>query len=532
MRFAIATAAVAVVLLNSSAFAAGLVPERVETAIQERIAADQYPVVVIAVVDGDKSEVRGFGKLPGGKPADGNTVFEIGSVTKTFTATLLADAVLKGTLRLDQPIADLLPGWTIPGGPKLTLETIATQRSGLPRMPTNFVPAGPANPYRDYGEDKLKAFLAGYTLPREPGTKYEYSNLGFGLLGTALAHHAQSDYASLLQRIVFGPLGMTASSVATTPSQTADLAPGHDEKGLPTNNWVFDAFAGAGGVRSTGNDMLKYLKANMTAAQGTAMALAQQPRADVGPDSKIGLAWMTTGKYGVVWHNGMTGGYAAYVGFSADRKHGVVLLTNAAASLDDLGFATLIAEAPITAVKKSVTLPVAALDEVVGDYRLPTGLVIHIFREGDQLVARAEGQPALPIYASGPNDFFVKIAPIAATFTRDAAGKVTGLVLHQNGDHVAPKVTDTAFSVDAKTLRDYVGVYSFGAHGDFVFTLKDGQLFAQLATQSAFQVYPGGKDAFFYKVVDAQLSFERDGAGKVIAVVLHQNGHDTRAPKK
>jgi CubicO group peptidase (beta-lactamase class C family) len=198
----------------------------------------------------------------------------------------------------------------------------------------------------------------------------------------------------LLQRIVFGPLGMTASLVATTPSQTADLAPGHDEKGLPTNNWVFDAFAGAGGVRSTGNDMLKYLKANMTAAPGTAMALAQQPRADVGADSKIGLAWMTTGKYGVVWHNGMTGGYAAFIGFSADRQHGVVLLTNAAASLDDLGLATLVTEAQITAAKKSVTLPVAALDEVVGDYKLPTGLVIHIFRDGDQLVARAEGQPA------------------------------------------------------------------------------------------------------------------------------------------
>jgi hypothetical protein len=105
-------------------------------------------------------------------------------------------------------------------------------------------------------------------------------------------------------------------------------------------------------------------------------------------------------------------------------------------------------------------------------------------------------------------------------------------VLHQNGDHVAPKVAETAFAVDAKALGDYVGVYSFGAHGDFVFTLKDGNLFGQLASQPAFQIYPSAKDMFFYKVVDAQLAFERDAAGKVIAVVLHQNGHDTRAPKK
>lgn len=530
MRILIAIAAA--VLMSCSALAAGLVPDRVEKVIQDRIAAGQYPVVVIAVVDGDKTEVRGFGTLPGGKPLNGNTVFEIGSVTKTFTATLLADAVIKGTVKLETPIADLLPGWTIPGGPKLTLEAIATQRSGLPRMPTNFVPAGPANPYREYGEDKLKAFLSGYELPREPGAQYEYSNLGFATLGTALAHHVKSDYASLLQRIVFDPLGMTASSVATAPSQPAALAPGHDEKGLPTNNWVFDAFAGAGGVRSTAGDMLKYLKANMAAAPGTAMALAQSPRADIGPDAKIGLAWMTSGKYGIVWHNGMTGGYASFVGFSADRKHGVVLLTNAASSVDELGFATLIPEAPISEAKKAVELSAAALDEVVGDYKLASGLVIHIFRNGDQLMARAEGQPALPLFASGPNDYFVKVAPISATFTRDAAGKVAGLVLHQNGDHVAPKVTETAFAVDAKTLGDYVGVYSFGAHGDFVFTLKDDALFAKLATQPAFQVFPSAKDKFFYKVVDAQLTFERDAAGKVIAVVLHQNGHDTRAPKK
>jgi len=332
---------------------------------------------------------------------------------------------------------------------------------------------------------------------------------------------------------VFAPLGMTASSVATAPSQPADLAPGHNEKGEPTNNWVFDAFAGAGGIRSTAGDMLKYLKANMAAAPGTALALAQSPRAAQDENgSRIGLAWMTTGKKGIVWHNGMTGGYASYVGFTADRKHGVVLLTNAAASLDDLGFATLIAEAPIADAKKSVTLSAAALDEVIGDYKLPTGLVIHIFREGDQLISRAEGQVALPLYASGPNDFFVKIAPIALTFTRDATGKVTGLVLHQGADYVAPKVAEAAFAVDAKTLGEYAGVYSLGAFGDFIVTVKDGQLIAQLATQPAFQVYPSAKDKFFYKVVDAQLSFERDAAGKVIAVVLHQNGHDTRAPKK
>jgi serine-type D-Ala-D-Ala carboxypeptidase/endopeptidase len=527
MRITMLTAAA--VMLSGSAFA-GLVPDRVDQAIQARVAAGQTPVVVIAVVDGDQSEVKAYGTMPNGKPADGTTVFEIGSVTKTFTATLLADAVVKGTVKLDTPLAALLSGWTIPG--PITLESIATQRSGLPRMPGNFTPADAANPYRDYNEDKLKAFLAGYDLPRAPGAKYEYSNLGFAVLGTALAHRAKTDYGTLLQNIVFAPLGMGDSSVATTPAQRARLVPGQTEQGKPATNWDFDVFAPAGAIRSTGNDMLKYLKANMAAAPGTAMALAQTPRADMDAGSRIGLGWMVTGKKGIVWHNGMTAGYAAFVAFSADRRHGVVVLANAATSIDDLGFATLIPEAPIAAAKKSVTLPTAALDEVVGDFRLASGLVMHVFREGDQLMVRADGQEPLWLYASGPSDFFVRIAPIALTFTRDASGKVTGLVLHQNGDHEGTKITEKVFAVDAKTLEDYVGTFALAPGADFAVTLKDGHLFAQLSGQQAFEIYPSAKDKFFYKIVEAQLTFERDGSGKVVAVVLHQNGHDSRAAKK
>jgi len=535
MQTKLAAALLAAAMLCGSALADGLLPERVVKAIEARVGAGQYPVVVIGVIDGGNSEVRGFGKLPDGTQANGGTVFEIGSVTKTFTATLLADAVKTGQLRLDQPVEDLLPGWKIPArdGRKITLGDIARQRSGLPRMPGNLKPADLENPFQDYGRGKLQAFLAGYDLPRDPGAQYEYSNLGFALLGTALAEHAGMTYGELLQRKILTPLGMNDSAAVTTDAMRARLAPGHNEQGKSVKNWDFDAFAPAGAIRSTADDMLRYLKANMRAAPGSAMALAQQPEAEVGAGSKIGLAWMTEGKSGIVWHNGMTGGYASFLGFSADRKHGVVVLTDAAVSLDDLGFATLNAEAPITPVQSAVTLPGSALDEVGGDYKLASGLVIHVFREGGQLYLRAEGQQALPVYASGPSDFFMRIAPISVTFTRDAAGKVDGMVLHQNGDHPASRIAaDNGIALDAKTLADYVGVYDFGALGELVVTLEEGRLTAKLAAQPAFAIYPSAKDAFFYKVVEAKLSFERDAAGKVVAVVLHQNGHDLRALRK
>jgi serine-type D-Ala-D-Ala carboxypeptidase/endopeptidase len=131
---------------------AGLLPERVEKAAQERIAAGTYQTLAFGVVEGDKSEVVAFGKLEGGKTPDGDTVYEIGSVTKTFTATLLAQAVLSGRVTLDTPVAQLLPDFKIPshGGKEITLSDLATQHSGLPRMPSNFLPKDPANPFADY----------------------------------------------------------------------------------------------------------------------------------------------------------------------------------------------------------------------------------------------------------------------------------------------------------------------------------------------------------------------------------------------
>jgi D-alanyl-D-alanine-carboxypeptidase/D-alanyl-D-alanine-endopeptidase len=157
--------------MTSTSANAGPLPERVEKAAQERIAAGTYPTLVFGVVDGDKSEVVAFGKLYDGKAPDGETVYEIGSITKTFTATLLAQAVLSGRLMLDTPVAQLLADFKIPSGgdKEITLGDLATHHSGLPRMPSNFMPKDPANPYADYDAAKLKVFLAGYQLPRDPG---------------------------------------------------------------------------------------------------------------------------------------------------------------------------------------------------------------------------------------------------------------------------------------------------------------------------------------------------------------------------
>jgi CubicO group peptidase (beta-lactamase class C family) len=517
-----------------STFATGLLPERVENAAQERIAAGTYQTLVFGMLDGNKSEVVAFGKLDDGRAPDGDTVYEIGSVTKTFTATLLAQAVLSGRVTLDTPASQLLLGFKIPlrSGKEIALGDLANHYSGLPRMPANFQPSDPANPYADYDAAKLKAFLAGYQLPRDPGASYDYSNLGFGLLGYALAQLEHTSYDALVEEEILRPLGMTMSGMVFT-----HLAPGHDSTGKAVKNWDFDALAGAGAIRSTANDMLRYLRANIGIEQtplAAATKFARQPRRNVHGTMRIGLAWMATEK-GIVWHSGMTGGYATFLGFTADGQRAVVILANTAESADDLGFATLDANAPLP---KAIVLPSTSLDDYAGTYKLADKFLLHVFRMNDGLFVRATGQSAIPIFPAAPDEFFAKVAGISMSFTRDINGIVSGLVLHQNGDRAAPKLRASELppefqeiELDAATLGEYVGKYRLGPSVVVDFALKDDHLETQITGQPAFPVFASAKDRFFLKVVDAQLDFERDAGGKVIAMVLHQNGRDMRAPR-
>ncbi len=549
-RLPILTALLAAPMLASATMAPAppLLPDRVEQAIHARIADGEYPAMVVAVIDGNRSHVYGFGKLANGKAPGADTIFQIGSITKTFTATLLAEAVDHHEVKLDTPVAQLLPGFTIPSrdGKSITLGELAMQDSGLPRLPGNMDLANAHDPYADYDAAKLKAFLATYKLPRDPGASYEYSNLGVGLLGFALAQHAGTAYGKLLRNRIFKPLGMTSSSTAFSTPLNADWAVGHDATGAPAQPWHLGVLAGAGAINSTGADMLRYLDANLGRGHGalqSAMQLAHDPRRAIGENERIGLVWMTRhDKDGdVVWHNGMTGGYASFIGFSADGRRGVVILTDTQQSVDDLGFASLLADTPLAPAQKAIAMTPSQLNAYVGDYQLAPGFILHVFRNADQLFAEATGQGAFPIFAGAADRFFARVADIRIDFQRDPQGKVTSLVLHQNGHNSPARRMDAAVVAKADgqhvvklgmaTASQYVGRYQLAPGAVFDITLQGSQLMAQLTGQPAFPVYASAKDEFHYTVVDAQLSFKRDADGKVDALVLHQNGADKRAPR-
>ena len=425
------------------------IPGDVQASVRARVDNGWSVGIVVGVVDstGARFFVYGNTARSGGQPVNEHTVYEIGSITKVFTALSLADMALKGEVSLDDPVQRYLPDSVrVPSRPghEITLRLLSAQRSGLPRMPGNFAPANPANPYADYDAARLYAFLNGYTLTRDPGASYEYSNLGAGLLGLALARHSGTSYEEMVLRRVTGPLHMGDTRITLTPDLRARLARGHAGE-LEVGNWDLDALAGAGALRSTAQDMAKFVAAaaGLThTALDSAFRLTEAIEFDAGPTMRIGLGWHVVGPdtSAVVWHNGGTGGYHSFIGFDLRRKIGVVVLSNSTLSIDDIGFHILNPAAALATVRAAIALPADSLDTYVGEYQLAPAFAISIRKVNGSLVAQATGQSAFPIYPSARDAFFFRVVDAQISFVRDSAGKVTSLILHQNGrDQPAPR---------------------------------------------------------------------------------------------
>jgi CubicO group peptidase (beta-lactamase class C family) len=244
-------------------------------------------------------------------------------------------------------------------GALITLEHLSTHRSGLPRLPDGMLFAlFSDDPYKDYSPEKLFKYLPKTRLHEKPGTKYDYSNLGTGLLGCCLARKANKSYEQLLKERVLDPLQLSDTHIELKDAFKSRFVPGHNESLKPTVNWHFsDALAGAGALRSTVDDQLKFLQAHLDPQSISnphlqrALLRCQKPISHAGPGMQIGLGWHilseTEKKEAIVWHNGGTGGYRSFVGFIPKHQLGIVLLTNSAkADPDTPGFEILHRIAP------------------------------------------------------------------------------------------------------------------------------------------------------------------------------------------
>lgn len=332
----------------------------VQTILQRRIDQEKQSVgIIVGLITPQGRKIISHGRMAQSDPRkpDENTVFEIGSISKVFTALLLADLVERGELKLNDPISKFLPkSVKVPSrnGKEITLIDLATHTSGLPRLPDNLKPQDIENPYADYTVEQLYDFLSRYRLTRDMGTEYEYSNLGAGLLGHILSLKSGMDYETLVTTRIAQPLQMNSTKIQLSAEMKSRFARGHNEIGQPVKNWDLPTLAGAGGLRSTTHDLLNFLAANLGLTKSNLSSTMQRTqtiqRQTGTPDLAIGLGWHILKKYGteIIWHNGGTGGYHSFMGFDKKKQLGVVVLSNSSNSIDDIGLHLLEKQFPLT----------------------------------------------------------------------------------------------------------------------------------------------------------------------------------------
>ena len=293
--------------------------------------------VSIAVYEHGVRRVFSYGMA---KP---DSIYEIGSITKTFTGLILAQMTAQGKVKLEEPVRELLPtGTTVkPEGHEITLVDLATQRSGLPAMPDNIDLANLDQPYADYHVADLMSYMRKHGVANPTRAASSFGGLGFGLLGVALSERAGTSYDALLRDEIAGPLGLTDTTVTLSAEQQQRMIGGHNQFHQPTDAWNADALAGAISIRSTAADMLVYLEASLhpekvktvdglpgSATLMPALRLSLQPQSEVVPGMRMALGWLYQPETGNYWHNGATAACSAYAFFNPAGDYAAVVLLN------------------------------------------------------------------------------------------------------------------------------------------------------------------------------------------------------------
>jgi D-alanyl-D-alanine-carboxypeptidase/D-alanyl-D-alanine-endopeptidase len=466
--------AISFALTPSRAIAQHVTDEWVEQMAAPLIEHRVADGISIGYIEGDHYGIVHLGSATrSGKNADNLTQYEIGSISKVFTGILLADAVLRGQVDLNAPAAvDNAAGIRLPShdGKAITWLDLSTHRSGLPRLAGNFAPTDAKDPYRGYDAKQAAAFVNDYALPRQPGEKHEYSNLGASILGYLLAQQAGKTYDELLRERITAPLKMTDSAVELNEAQAKRLAAPHDRVGSTTSPWTFEDLPGAGGIHANMRDMMRFAKAQLEPPAepvGEAIELAWKQQRDADKSGPaMGLGWMIAGDGQTRWHNGGTGGFHTAIFINRELKAAAIVLCNT-----------------------SVDQPIDLL--------------------AMQIIQKAAGHDVQP---PKPAD------AVAAGDDADEEER------NAEADDAPAKGPGKKDAIDAKLRSRLIGRYQLNPNFIFDVNDEDGHLMVGITNQPTQEVFPDSPTRWSYRGVEATLEFKLSKSGPARSLVLHQNG--------
>ncbi|AXJ01436.1 CubicO group peptidase, beta-lactamase class C family [Cyclonatronum proteinivorum] len=521
--------------------------EALETHITRMMSYEQIPGLALAVHEADGSVwFQNFGQmgLDDERPVTEHSLFEIGSVTKTFTGSLFLLLMEAHGFDGETSVNSLLEGsgLQLPDqeSAPITLNHLMTHTSGLPRLPGNMTPADDRDPYKDYSTEQLKAYAAAVQPQRAPGEDWEYSNFTFMVLGFLAAYLENRDFDQLIREHLTEPLGMTRTLREVPEALQPDVA-GGSMFGAYAPAWHFDELRGLGELRSTSADLIRYLEAHLgtdSFARSAALQAGHQPRYSLSDELHMGFSWfirdLNENAGRLIYHGGGTGGFRSAIAFDPASGRAAVALTNSNSDVQDLALHLANPAAPLRELPEDGALPEALIAQLSGLYQNPNLPVFELFGQNGRLMGQMDGQPALPLEQVEGLSFRNQAVGARMEFEASGQEPATGFVLHQGGmqfpfERITERPTGpVAIALSPEVLAEYAGTYHAGGGLSFQIEAAEGHLSARLTGQPAAKVLPEGNDRFFYEVVPAALQFERNDEGRITAVTLLQHGQEIR----
>ncbi len=444
--------AICILIEPVSAYQDALISQKVKENITKRVESELSPAIVLGVYSNGKTEYFCFGSTAyrSDLRVSENTIFEIGSITKVFTSLLFAEMVNDGSLSLDAEINSLLPDMNslpVYDDTKITLKHLATHTSGLPHNPLNLQVADGNDPFADYRKEDLLGFISTYTLSRKPGTEYEYSNTGVGLLGNIITDLSGMEYAELLREMILTNLRMTNTVIDPENAGSRSLADGHKGKNA-VPYLKMPALQGAGAIKSSAKDMLALIELQISPENSPlseSIKLTQEQHFVANDRLEMGLGWhvMKENRRTIYMHGGLTGGFSSFTGFDKERKYGIVILSNSSESIEDIGMHLLLDRnlRNVNVVRPDIKIDRNTLNKYVGEYGLndEEKTMVYISRVVNRLLIQMRDYPKRQLFPTSQISFFMKNTDVEVEFIIDDTNTVTGLNFSMYGKQQSAK---------------------------------------------------------------------------------------------
>lgn len=529
-------------------------PEAIVDAMLSEVTQGDSPGAAVLVSRDGKTlfeKAYGYASIEHHVRVTPQTKFRIGSITKQFTAAAILRLQEQGKLSVDDPLSKFLPDY--PRGSEVQLRHLLTHTSGIHSytdkpdfLETVSVPIKSS-------EDHIRSFQND-PYDFAPGERWSYSNSGYFLLGYIVEKVSGQPYADFLRTQFFEPLGMKDTGVYRNGAILAHDATGYAQNGATiekARDWDMSRAGGAGALYSTVEDLARWNDAvfagKVLSEASTEAAWTPVKTASTSPPTEdgYGFGWGVGRFRGLreIQHGGGLQGFVSQLSRFPDQRLTIVVLANAAPPVPGLLPGTLardIAEVYVGETMQArpstnvVTLSPDELEAFVGRYDYREAILV-VTREGDHLFAQLGDQPRFEIFPRTANEFFWKVVDAQVTFERDAAGRVVKAHHRQGPASLdAPRLEETpaALQLDPTALDAFVGKYDYGEGRVILTVTREGtHLFAQLTGQPRLEIFPGSPTEFFWKSVNARITFVPDEKGKVLKGIHEQAGRKLEVPK-